>query len=1134
MRESTAHIAAEPVATPAVVSVGPVFDNGQLAILESIAANAPLTDILTAIVQLVESQPLPSQTDSSAERVRCSISLLEGQRRLRHGAAPSISSEYNRAIDGVEIGPTAVSCGAAAFLREPAIATDLQQHPNWVPYRELAAAAGLRACWATPIFSRQQGVLGTFATYYSQCREPSQIERGLVAAATHLAAIAIEHQQLQATLRASERRYRHLFDTTYEGLWQLGANGQTVFVNSRLCEMLGYSAAEMNLLGLRDVLPGEQPSLATEPGNRRQQEWRLVRKDGGDLWCVATITAAAFEPEQDDVLLTFIDITERKRAEARLQRLSRLYAVSSSVNEAIVRIRNPADLYPHACRIAVEQGKVNFAWIGIYNAATGRIELAGRCGGSDEYVQRVLDRVRTETTNPGPARRALRDGVVSISNDIGQDHTFHWRDAAVQLGMRSCAVLPLKVAHSTIGIMAIYADTPGYFNAEEMRVLTALAANISFAVESAEQERARQLTADALRETERMIATLFGNLPGMAYRCRNDEHWTMQIVSDGSRELTGYSQNDFRDNAVASYERVIHPQDRPVVRTQIDAAVAARRPFEIFYRIVTAQGVQKWVCERGSGVFNAQGELRFLEGFIMDITARREAEEQVAAQAALLDKAKDAIVLYGLDDTVFYWNKGAERLYGWTAAEAIGCKITQLTCRDTPARRGLLAALQQQGEWSGELTQFTKQGGEVAIEASWTLVPDDTGKPHSVLAINSDVTERKKLEAQFLTTQRLESIGTLAGGIAHDFNNILTAITGNAKLARADLPVQHELQTPLREIERAGARASDLVRQILTFSRRQDARRDVVPLQTVVAEALSLLRATLPAQIEIVTGFDADTPPVAADGTQIHQIVINLGTNAAYAMRERGGTLAVKLCAVTVGTDFATKQAGQVVIAPDPGDYACLTVRDTGSGMTAELLTRIFEPFFTTKAMGQGTGLGLAVVHGIVRSHDGGIAVASRLGSGTTFYLYFPRAAAEAIAVPTPPPDPCAGQGKRVLYVDDEEALVFLTTRVLGRLGYEVTGRTDARQALAEFRADPNRFDAVVSDLSMPGMTGPDLARELLALRPSLPIVLTSGYVREEDGNRLRELGIRDLVLKPNTVEDLGATLHKVLSAARG
>jgi PAS domain S-box-containing protein len=814
-----------------------------------------------------------------------------------------------------------------------------------------------------------------------------------------------------------------------------------------------------------------------------------------------------------------------EQTESRLRRVSRLYAVSSSVNEAIVHIRDPHELYRKACRIAVEQGEVKLAWIGVRDAITGKLELASHWGGNDAFVARVFDRIRSAPTHPGPAGRVLRDGVFAIANDIANDATFYWKEDALRLGLHACGVFPLKSAGAVCGIMALYADQIDFFNDEELHVLNALAEDISFAVESA-------MKRTALDENERILTALFANLPGMAYRRRNDANWTALFLSDGCEVLTGYASADLFDNRATCYERIIYPLDREAVRAAVDAAIAHRKPFEIVYRIVTKQGQLKWAWERGSGSFDANGELRFLEGFITDVTAQREAEAQVTAQAALLDKATDAIVLYGLDNIVYYWNDGAARLYGWTTSEAIGRKIIELTCRDTEQRRALVAKLIEQGEWRGELTQFAKSGQEVVVDASWTLVRDDFGKPRSILAINTDVTQRKKLETQFLTTQRMESIGTLAGGIAHDFNNILTAIAGNAKLAAADLPSGHIVHTHLYEIEKASHRASDLVRQILTFSRRQEAQRITLRLRDIVAEALRLLRATLPAQVDIQSTFADDTPNISANATQMHQVVVNLGTNAAHAMREHGGIIAVKLDAVTIDEQVTAQHSGEHPIELRPGRYARLTVSDNGMGMDAATQERIFEPFFTTKAQGQGTGLGLSVVHGIVRGHDGAITVRSEPSHGTVFTLYFPEVTEHAREIPPSPTlrEEPRGDGQHILYVDDEESLVFLTTRVLERLGYQVTGRIDAKQALEEFRADPERFDAVVSDLSMPGMTGPELARAILAIRPNIPIVLTSGYIRDEDMQVVRQLKIRDLVLKPNTVEDLGATLHRVLA----
>jgi CheY-like chemotaxis protein len=300
-----------------------------------------------------------------------------------------------------------------------------------------------------------------------------------------------------------------------------------------------------------------------------------------------------------------------------------------------------------------------------------------------------------------------------------------------------------------------------------------------------------------------------------------------------------------------------------------------------------------------------------------------------------------------------------------------------------------------------------------------------------------------------------------------------------------------------------------------------------VKLRTVVEEALKLLRSTLPAMVEIDTRFDPAAPEVLADATQVYQVVMNLGTNAAHAMGQAGGRLTVRVDPVTV-------EPGAAGVPPElpPGRYVVLSVSDTGCGMDAATRERIFEPFFTTKPVGEGTGLGLSVVHGIVKGHEGAIAVESRSGAGTTFRLYFPAADRRALVRAAPPAADVHGQGEHVLYVDDEEALVYMTTRILERAGYRVTGSSDARRAVETFRAAPGAFDAVVTDLAMPGVSGIALAEEMRAARPDVPLVFTSGYVRPEDVERLRAFPRSAVVLKPDLVRDLAPALHRLLTPA--
>ncbi len=401
---------------------------------------------------------------------------------------------------------------------------------------------------------------------------------------------------------------------------------------------------------------------------------------------------------------------------------------------------------------------------------------------------------------------------------------------------------------------------------------------------------------------------------------------------------------------------------------------------------------------------------------------------------------------------------------------------------------------------------------------------------HDITELRRANEERAALETQLRQSQKMEALGTLAGGIAHDFNNVLTAISGNAQLALEDLGPNHPAITSLQEIQRATGRAKDLVRRILAFSRPEQSIQHLIDLRPVAEEALRLLRATVPRMIEIRLETEVDLPLVMADATQVHQVLMNLGKNACDAMLGRGGTLTIRLASERIESQRDSP-------SPElhPGYYLRISVEDTGTGISPEVLERVFEPFFTTKGHGEGTGLGLSVVHGIVRGHHGAIMVHSILGAGTVFDLFLPaaeheasRAAKAASAISTP-----AGKGERVLYVDDEEQLVLLVTRMMERMGYQVTGMTRPSDAIDAVRADPGRFDLVLSDLGMPGMSGMDLAEELLQLRPDLPIIITSGYVRAEDARRAEQIGVRDVVMKPNTVAEIGQLIRDRLDALK-
>jgi PAS domain S-box-containing protein len=473
-------------------------------------------------------------------------------------------------------------------------------------------------------------------------------------------------------------------------------------------------------------------------------------------------------------------------------------------------------------------------------------------------------------------------------------------------------------------------------------------------------------------------------------------------------------------------------------------------------------------------------------------------------------------------------NESALRLYGYAREEMLGRTLDDLGVHADPAQNGeMLRLLRELGAVDRVQMDFCKRDGELGVmEVSCRLI-DLHGEQH-LLAMIVDVTERRRVDEALRQAQKLESLGTLAGGIAHDFNNILAAIRGNADLAAEDVGPDHAAAESLAEIRKASARASELVRRIAVFGRPKKTEQTVVDLGAVVGEVLKLLRATLPAGIALQSEFARDTPLVQADEAQVHEAVVNLTTNAAYAIGARAGTIVYRLEPVQVRAKLAASISGL-----SEGRYARLTVTDSGCGMDGAARGRIFDAFYTTKPVGEGTGLGLAMVRGIMQGHAGAVTVASAKGKGTSFALYFP--AAQAAAQRQPPAAPAQivlSAGQRVLYVDDEEALVFLVDRALTRLGHQVSAFADPERALAAFRAHPERYDVVVTDHAMPRMSGIELARAVRVLRPAMPVLLLSGHIEAKDEENARAAGIGELMLKPVGAEELARTLERMCCSA--
>ncbi|MBD2014651.1 response regulator [Microcoleus sp. FACHB-53] len=544
--------------------------------------------------------------------------------------------------------------------------------------------------------------------------------------------------------------------------------------------------------------------------------------------------------------------------------------------------------------------------------------------------------------------------------------------------------------------------------------------------------------------------------------------------------------------------------------------------------LLTGQGDREIDIEAmkaGAADYLDKSQLRapLLERSIRYALERKRAERKIREQAALLDIATDAILVQNLQNQILFWNKGAQRMYGWKAEEVMGQDAHQLLCSDENCLRlkevQTLVALE--GNWYGELQQVTQDGFAIIVESRWTLVQNEQEQPTSILIVNTDITEKKQLEAQFLRAQRMESIGTLASGIAHDLNNVLAPILMSVQLLALKLHDEQARQW-LKILEDNARRGAELVKQVVSFARGVKGDRTLVQVRHIISEIRQIAKETFPKSIEVHTDLAPDLWTVSADATQLHQVLMNLCVNARDALPD-GGTLGI-----SAHNLFLNEQSARMNIDAKAGSYIVITISDTGTGIPPEILDRIFEPFFTTKEVGKGTGLGLSTVIGIVKSHGGFVNVLSKLGQGTKFEVYLP--ALQETPIPTSEDSEMPrGHGELILVVDDEAAIRQITQTSLETYSYKVLTASDGIEALAVYAQHKEDINVVLIDMMMPVMDGPTTIRTLRRMNPQGKIVAVTGLVSDDKLAQARHLGVQTFLYKPYTTKELLKTLDAVL-----
>ena len=632
----------------------------------------------------------------------------------------------------------------------------------------------------------------------------------------------------------------------------------------------------------------------------------------------------------------------------------------------------------------------------------------------------------------------------------------------------------------------------------------------------------RRRTEAALRENEERFRLITENVVDLIALL--DLNACRIYANPSYRELLGEAALVPGVDAFAE----LHPEDRGRVRAVFAQVVSTGATQRCEYRLMLPDGSVRELESHASVLRDAAARIVNVLLVARDVTARREAEARLQEQASLLDRARDAIVATDLDHRIFYWNASAERLYGWKAGEVFGHRLDSLELGFEPTRfAAARAELLASGEWRGDFRLRTKTGETVLVESTWSLVVENDGRPRSILYIDTDVTERKKLETQLLRALRMESIGTLAGGVAHDLNNVLTPILLSIELLASKVTSEEDRR--LIEKTRASAtHGAALVQQLLAFARGSDAKRIRLEPAEALANMRPLIRQSLPATIDLVLPSAEHPWPIQADSTQFNQVVVNLCINARDAMPQ-GGRIEIVTKNLNVDAALAKVNPGT-----KPGPFVRISIVDNGLGIAPGIIDKIFDPFYTTKAAGKGTGLGLSMVAGILKNHGGFVQVESEPGRGASFHLFFP-------AIPEPPPTtrdeapaPAKGEGEGILLIDDEPVVRDTLQLLLQRAGYRVFPAGDGRSGVSEFDRRKDEISLVITDMMLPDQVGTQVVKSLRQRKSSLPIIAISGMMGSGDFDELLRLTPAvECLAKPLTPSVLLGAVRRGLPVAK-
>lgn len=898
-----------------------------------------------------------------------------------------------------------------------------------------------------------------------------------------------ERKKAGEALQQSEEMYRLLFEGSTNGIMAFDIETeQFMYANPAALEMFEYSETELEQMDIAGLHPKESLGhvmIELESVVRGQKKTSsalpCLKKDGTIFY--ADIAGANTIIDGKKCSVNFItDVTERQDAEAALRK-----------NEA--QLANACEM-AHLGPWEYDVEKDLFTFTDSFYAIFGRTaeEVGGYTMSSADYAKRFVHPDDLSVV-ASEVQRAVEANDPNYSRQL--EHRFLYADG--KTGYINVRFFVTKDGNGrTVKTTGVNQDVTDRKRAEE-----------------------------SLSESEKRYRELFENSTDFVYTMDLKGNFT--DVNKAAEDLTGYTKSELIG---MNYINYTPKSTHEIIFEAFNRAFTEGTPVKDFpLEVIIKDGTKRYFETCVSPVKKGE-EIVGFQGSSRDITERRRTEEALHREKErfelLVEESPLGVALINNEGIYKYINPKFSEIFGYTLGDIpTRQEWFRKVYPDEKYRKHVISTLAESWKkhFVGELRSGTfemtcKDGSRKTIRYRPV-----TMKSGDELHLYEDISETQRLEQQLRQAQKMEAIGTLAGGIAHDFNNILAALIGYTELAVNDLDDKKGLLGDLEEVRKAGNRAKDLVSQILAFSRQHRQEKNPVKVKLIAKEALKLIRASLPTTIEIEGNIASDAL-VMADATQIHQVLMNLFTNAGQAMQEEGGVLEVDLNDIYLDDDFTARYPGI-----RPGNFLKLTVRDTGCGIAPDLVDRIFDPFFTTKEKGQGTGLGLSVVHGIVKSMDGAISVYSEPEKGTEFDVYLPVIEHEAkqeenFEAPLPT------GSERILFVDDEQPIRDMSKKLIESLGYRVEVRSNGTEALELFKADPERFDLIITDMTMPGMTGDRLAEQLMSVRSDIPIILCTGFSARIDEKKSKAMGIRAFALKPMIKSDIAKIIRTVLDDA--